>query len=208
MRGPADMCSALRGGTELALDLYDHPEQVRRLAKVCADVWIEVGQAQLDLVPESENGYMVGCAGLRCWMPEKGIWLQDDAVSLLSPRFYDDLFLPQVRRIVNRFPSVAFHLHGNVLWPVDSLLSVDEIDVLELNYDQGICNLDDLIGAWKKIQARKPLIAYADVRVEELDHILDQLSPAGLSIQTLSPTMDLARAKRDRVYHRGATDAS
>jgi len=55
MRGPADMCSALRGGTNLALDLYDDPEKVekvRRLVEPYADVWIEVGQAQLDLAPQ------------------------------------------------------------------------------------------------------------------------------------------------------------
>ena len=72
IRGPADICSAIRGGTELALDLYDHPDNVRRLAALSADVWIEVGKAQLALVPESDSGYMVGCAGLRCWMPRKG----------------------------------------------------------------------------------------------------------------------------------------
>jgi hypothetical protein len=169
------------------------------MAEICADIWIEVGQAQLDLVPESTEGYLVGCAGLRCWTPEKGIWLQDDAISLLSPRSYDDLFLPHVRRIAAQFSFVAFHLHGNVLWPVDLMLSVDEIDVLELNYDRGICDLEDLIDAWKKIQMQKPLIAYADVTLEEMSRMLDELSYSGLSIQTLSPTMEQAQAKRDLV---------
>jgi hypothetical protein len=203
MRGPADMCSAMRGGTNLALDLYDCPDNVRRLAELCADVWIEVGKAQLDLVPESENGYVIGCAGLRCWMPEKGVWLQDDALSVLSPRFYDGIFLSQVRRIAAQFPCVAFHLHGNTLWPVDLLLPVDEIDVLELNYDVGVCQLEKLIPAWKKIQARKPCLAFADVTLDELEQILGELPPAGLSLQTISPTMENARAKRDLVYRRG-----
>ena len=200
MRGPADICSAMRGGTELALDLYDHPDNVRRLAALAADVWIEVGKAQLALVPESDNGYMVGCAGLRCWMPQKGIWLQDDAISLLSPRFYRELFLPQVRRIAAEFPAIAFHLHGNALWPVDLILSVDGIDVLELNYDAGVCNLGEVIEAWKKVQRHgKPLIAFADVTIDELRHVLHELSPVGLSIQSISPTMDLGKAKRDLV---------
>jgi hypothetical protein len=186
------------------LDLYDHPEPVRRMAELCAELWIEVGLAQLDLVPESADGHLVGCAGLRCWMPGKGIWLQDDAISLLSPSSYEDLFLPQIRRIAGRFPFVAFHLHGNVLWPVDLMLSVDEIDVLELNYDEGICDLEDLINAWKKIQAKKPLIAYADVTLDELGRVLDELSFFGLSVQTLSPTMEQAQAKRDLVCQRAS----
>lgn len=204
MRGPADMCAAMRGASNLGLDLYDCPENVRQLAKICADVWIEVGKAQLELVPESQNGYIVGCAGLRCWMPDKGIWLQDDAVSVLSPRLYEDIFLPQVQHIGEAFPMVAFHLHGNYLWPVDLLLTVNEIDVLELNYDVGVCELEKVIAAWKNIQEKKPLIAYADATLEEFDHIMDELSPVGLSLQTLSPTMEAGVAKRDLVYSRAS----
>jgi hypothetical protein len=205
MRGPADMVAAMRGGTDMVLDLYDQPEKVRRLAELCADVWIEVGRAQLDLVPESENGYIAGCAGLRCWMPEKGIWLQDDTISLLSPGFYRDLFLPQIRRIAAQFPAVAFHLHGDTRWAADLLLEVDEIDVLEMNYDVGVCDLEQVIADWKKIQQKKPVIAFANVSLQEFEHILDELSPVGLSVQTLSPTLEVGRDKRDRVHRRTST---
>lgn len=202
MRGPADMCSALRGGTNLALDLYDCPDNVARLAEICADVWIQAGKAQLALVPDSTNGYLAGCAGLRCWMPEKGIWLQDDAISVLSPRFYQRLFVPTVRRIAAEFPALAFHLHGNTLWPVDLLLPLEEIDVFEINYDVGVCDLKKLIPAWRKVQQQKPCLAFADATLEEFDLIMDELPPTGLSLQTISPTIEVARAKRDLVYHR------
>lgn len=199
------MCAAMRGACTLSLDLYDCPEHVRQLAEMCADVWIEVGKAQLQLVPESEDGYVVGCAGLRCWMPEKGIWLQDDAVSVLSPQFYAEIFLPQVRRIAAAFPKIAFHLHGNVLWPVDLLLMVEEIDVLELNYDVGLCQLEKVISAWRKILGKKPCIALADATLADLEAIMDALAWAGLSLQTLSPTMEGAKAKRDAVYNRASS---
>lgn len=205
MRGPADMCSAMRGASNLALDLYDCPAHVRQLAEICTEVWIDVGKAQLDLIPECEDGYFIGCIGLRCWTPEKGIWLQDDAVSVLSPRFYEDIFLPQVRRIAVEFPMVAFHLHGNCLWPVDLLLNVDEIDVLELNYDVGLCDLKKIIPAWKKIQERKPCIAYADVSLEQFERIIGELSPIGLSLRTLSTTVADGVAKRNLVYARANT---
>jgi corrinoid protein of di/trimethylamine methyltransferase len=207
MRGPADMCAAMRGAGQLGLDLYDHPEEVRRLAAICADVWIEVGRAQLELVPESEEGYLVGCSGLRCWMPEKGIWLQDDAVSsALSPSFYENIFIPQVRRIASAFPMVAFHLHGNYLWPVELLLQVDEIDVLELGYDVGVCDLEEVMRGWHMIQEKKPCIAYADATLEEFQWILDRLSPTGLSLQTLSPTIEEGQALRDLVYARAGLE--
>ena len=34
--------------------------------------------------------------------------------------------------------------------------------------------------------------------------MLDELSPSGLSLQTLSPTLEVARAKRDLVYGRAS----
>ena len=56
--------------------------------------------------------------------------------------------------------------------------------------------------AWKRIQELKPCIAYADATLEEFDQIMDELSPVGLSLQTISPKMENARAKRDLVYQR------
>ena len=200
MRGVADMCAAMRTPTKLALDLYDYPETVRRLAEICSDVWVKVGKAQLDLVPDSENGYIIGCAGLRCWMPVKGISIQDDSVSVLSPKFYKLIFLDLVRKIASQFPAAAFHLHGNTLWPVDLLLDLEEIDVLEINYDVGVCKLDDVVTAWKKIQEKKPCIGYADLTPEQLEQALTQWTPRGLSIQNMSPTIEEAKAKRDVVY--------
>jgi hypothetical protein len=205
MRGVADMCSAMRGANNLALDLYDYPDNIQRLAETCADVWIETGKTQLDLIPKSENGYLVGCAGLRCWMPEKGIWLQDDSISVLSPKFYRKLFLPHVQRIVSQFDYLAFHLHGNTLWPVDIMLEIDGIAVLELNYDTGVCNLEDVLTAWKKIQQKKPCLVWADRTPQELEELIDKLSPTGVSIQSLSKTMEEAVAKRDIVYRRALT---
>jgi len=204
MRGPADLCAALRGGTNVALDSCDCPDALRSLAAVCAETWIEVGKAQLALVPESENGYLAGCAGLRCWTPKRGIWLQDDTVSVLSPRAYRSVFVPEVRRIVAEFECVAFHLHGNTLWPVDLILPVEGINVLELNYDVGLCDFDKLLAAWGKIQAHQPCIAFADVTLPELDRMVTTLSPTRLSIQTISPTLESAREKRDLVYAHGA----
>jgi len=200
MRGVADLCAALRGPNALALDLYDCPERISRLADRCAEALIQVGQAQLALIPESENGYLAGCAGLRCWFPGKGLWLQDDAVSILSPRFYREHFLPRVRRVAGAFEHVAFHLHGDRLWAVDLLLPLEEIDVLDLNYDVGASGLEQkLVPAWRHIQARKPCIAFGHVTLEELARLRETLSPAGLSLQVVAPTLAQGRAARELV---------
>lgn len=202
MRGVADMCAAMRGSNALALDFYDHPARVQRLAGMCAEVLVEVGLAQLALIPESENGYMVGSAGLRCWFPGKGVWLQDDAISILSPRLYQKLFLSEVRRVADRFPWVAFHLHGDQLWPLDIFLELEEVDVLELNYDLGATTLDEhIIPAWRKIQAHKPCIAFAHVSQQEAARIRDMVPGTGFAFQTLSETVQAGRTMHALMRH-------
>jgi hypothetical protein len=200
MRGVADLCAAMRGGNNLVFDLFESPAPVVRLADRCADALIRIGQAQLALIPPSDNGYLVGCAGLRCWFPEKGLWLQDDAVSILSPRFFREFFLPPLQRVASQFPCVAFHLHGNQLWPVDVLLELDDIDVLNLNFDLGASGLEDkLVPTWRKIQARKPCIAFGHLTLDELARVRDQLSPVGLSLQAVAPTLREGQSFRDRI---------
>ncbi len=195
MRGVADLCVAMRGPTNLLYDLYDCPTQVQRLAELCAAVWVDVGKAQLKLIPESENGYIISSLGLRCWSPQKGVWLQDDALCLLSPRFYSKIFLPYVRQVAGEFPFVAFHLHGNTLWSLDLLLDVDEIDVLELTYDLGATTLEtQLIPAWQRIREVKPCQAVGFFSAAEFARVRAVVSPIGFSLQSISPTLADARA--------------
>ena len=202
MRGPGDILSALRGPSILPLDYYDHPEDVKRAAELCADVWIELGKAQLARVPTSTTGYACGCHGLRIWAPDKIIWLQEDVLSLLSPWFYRDFFLQQHRRIASEFPWVAFHLHGTVLWPVDELLSMPEIDVLQLGYEP-LADFEGLLAAWRKIQGQKPLVIWVDFMLPSfwscLERIMDELLPAGISFQTTVPSLEQALEVKERV---------
>ena len=208
MRGPGDILSALRGPARLPLDYYDRPDAVRRAAELCADVWIEVGKAQLARVPASTTGYACGCHGLRVWAPDKIIWLQDDALALQSPRFYHDFFRGQHRRIASEFPRVGFHLHGTVLWPVDELLAMPEIDVLQLGYES-LVDFEESLAVWKKVQGQTPLVIWADFNLPDfwscLETILDELPPAGISFQTTVPSLELALQVKERVMGSTAT---
>ena len=185
MRGPADMLAAMRGPSQLPLDLFDCPETVRRAAKACADIWIQVGKAQLDLIPESTEGYMAGAQAYRMWAPEKAIWLQDCAMALLSPNMYCDVFLPQTRRIASEFPCAGFHLHGKAAWGANQLLSVPELDVMQLSPDSGQ-GMDDLIPRWKQIREHKRLVLmrpYGEDLPSWLERVLAEVPVGGLSIQ-------------------------
>ncbi len=89
-----------------------------------------------------------------------------------------------------QFPCVTFHLHGDQLWPLDIFLDLEEIDVVELNYDVGATSLDEkIIPAWARMRTRKPCIAFAHVTLEEAARIRAALPPDGFAFQTLSATI-------------------
>jgi hypothetical protein len=196
MRGPVDIIAAMRGTANLVLDAYDHAEQILRMGKMCADIWIEVARAQLALLPSSGRGHACGCAGLRVWAPGPVVWLQEDALAVLSPRLYREFFVAQDRRIAEAFPYVAFHLHPTAAWVVDILLEMDGIDVLEINYDTGGPSLADVLRIWRRVSGRKPLVVEGEFTPDELAYVLTELQPLGLSLQTVAATVEQAEQLR------------
>ena len=200
MRGPSDILVAMGGATRLPLDLIDSPDVMHRAAELCADVWVEVASAQVALLPESVEGYVAGEHGLCTWAPEKLVWLQEDAMALLSPKLYGEFFLPLDRRIAGAFPCVAFHLHNSALWAIDQLVDVPEIDVVELNLDDiAHSDVEGTFAGWKKIHAHKPLVMwwpYEEDLVSRLRWVLAEFPLSGLSIQTV--VKDAEEAKRLR----------
>ena len=186
MRGPSDMLAAMRGAAQLPLDLLDSPDLMRRAIELCAKVWMEMAQAQLALIPESSEGYMAGGHGIRTWAPDKLIWLQEDAMAVLSPDLYREFFLPVDRRIAGEFPCTAFHLHGSALWAIDELVKVPEVDVLELELETASCSFEGTFAGWKKIHTHKSLVMWRSYEEDFwtwLDRVLAEFSSAGLAIQ-------------------------
>ena len=161
MRGPADVISAMRGAQNYVWDMIDEPEQMRQIADRIADAYIYTAQEQLARIPDDGSGYICGDQGMRLWQPQKFIWLQEDALSLLSPALYRQTVLPADEKILRAFGHGAFHLHFNCLWMIDFLTEMPELDAIELNLESATIDLDATFAGWEKIRRKKPLIIWA-----------------------------------------------
>jgi len=196
MRGPTDILAAMRGATQFALDFVDTPELVRPALHQCARIWREVAQAQLELIPPSSEGYIALEWVLRAWAPEKLLWLQEDAMALLSPKLYRDFVLPIDKELSALFPCVVFHLHSTALWAIDELVHVPGIDVLELNLEDAVCDEAGTFAGWKKIQEHKPLVMwriYNEGFPAWLARVFQEFPAKGLSIQVSVRNAEEAR---------------
>ena len=186
MRGPSDILCAMRGAQRLVLDLVDEPETVAVNLDEAARLWEELGTAQLARLPEPAAGCVAGAAALRCWAPHKTLWLQEDAMTILSPGLFTEWILPVDRRLSESFPGLVFHLHGSALWAIDSLVASRDVGVIELNLEDANCDLEGTFAGWRRIQRHKPVIAWRKFGpdfVAWLDRVLSELAWEGLSIQ-------------------------
>jgi hypothetical protein len=195
MRGTSDILAAMRGGAALVMDLMDQPENVQPAIAGAARLWSELATAQLARIPPSADGYVAGAAALRTWAPDKVLWLQEDAMALLSPKLYRRHFLSADRQLSDSFPCVAFHLHGSALWAIDDLVQLPGVDVLELNLEDARCDLEGTFAGWRKIQQHKPVVLwrmYGPDLEAWLKRVLSELPAAGVSVQV--STKDRAEA--------------
>ena len=186
MRGTSDILAAMRGGARFVLDLVDEPAAVDHAISEVSRLWEELATAQLQRIPASDQGYVAGAAALRAWAPHKTLWLQEDAMSLLSPTLYARHILPADRRISESFPGVAFHLHSSALWAIDSLVQLGDVQAIELNLEDANCDIDGTFAGWQRIQQYKPVIVwrmYGRDFEAWLRRVLEELSWDGLSIQ-------------------------
>jgi hypothetical protein len=206
MRGPADILSAMRGATSFSMDFLDTPELVPSALEKCAHIWRTVAQAQLDIIPESSEGYIALEGALRAWAPDKLLWLQEDAMALLSPPIYRNFVLPLDEELSGHFRCVAFHLHGTALWAINDLVQVPGVDVMELNLEAAMCDVEGTLAGWKKIQQHKPLViwrCYADDFSEWLPNIIREFPAKGLSIQVSVRNVEEARKVQDEFRKNG-----
>lgn len=196
MRGPSDLLSAVRGGTNLPLDFYDDPEAVQRAAEIVANVHIAVGKAQLALIPDSEDGYIAGDAALKGWSPQRQIWLQEDAMALMDPPTYTNIFLPVDKKIAGSFEDCIFHLHGTALWAIDELVEIPDLYAIELNLEDASCDVPGTHEGWHKIQARKPVVVWRKFGPDSFDEwlkfVLDEYPKEGLSVQVATAGVEEA----------------
>ena len=203
MRGPSDILSAIRGGPVFPLDFYDSPGAVKGVLRLISDIWIEIGKAQLSLIPPSPKGHIAGGHGLKAWAPDKLIWLQEDAMALLSPTFFKQFILPEDQRILAEFKYSAFHLHNTGMWAIDDLVKINELDIIELNAESALTDDEATFSSWHKIKQHKPLVIWKEFKEPDFwpwfTRVLQEFSPEGLSIQYTVKDLEEGLYVRSRI---------
>ena len=196
LRGPSDMIAAMRGSSEMIFDLYDRPDDFRRLAERCTEFANGLVRAQHAITGPFAGGYLIEQLGL--WAPDRLARLQEDSSALFSPDLYTTLLQPWDRRMAEAFPYAAIHLHSSSLFLLDRILDVQALRCIQINKDVGNITIAEMIESFRKVQARqRSLLIRGKLSLEDLALLRTRLSPDGLYLQVVVETAADVRKLRD-----------
>ena|GEM_PF-621446 len=153
LRGPADMMSAALGQKRFPLEIYDNPEEIKKLCDICTDAFIDVaGRSNRIASGAKFKGSTVNYFGI--WTEDVCQYYQDDAVVFLSPEFYREFILESHLKIDRNFPSTFYHNHPVSLYVVEELIRFPNLRMIEIDRELEAIgpSLEEMIPACRKIQ--------------------------------------------------------
>ncbi len=196
MRGISDLLSALYGPENFVLRMHDDPEEIRRVVDALTEYWIAFGRCFLERLPLFHGG--TGAFLFSLWCPGKTIWLQEDAVALLSPALYQEFILPADCRIARTFEHTMMHLHPTRFIP-SAQLAATNLAAIELHIDHDGPRAESLERHYRTVLASKPLLIWGDLTTADLDLIFSRLPHAGLAVNVVVNTPPEAQAVWERM---------
>ena len=184
LRAPIDCLAAMVGDEALCLLAFDEPDELKRVANICADIWLDLTGAWVDVAVPFAGGYF-NHFGL--WAPGTTSVFSVDASTLLSATLYRELFVPCDARLAEGVEYPLVHVHAEANHQVEGWLGLPNLAV---QIDDGHILVEDgwtfqrpwpeVLDVARKVQdAGHPLLLF--LTAEHYAEVLETLDPRGLA---------------------------
>lgn len=149
--GNLDILSTFRPGERLLLDLYDHPDEVKRLTWEAHELWFRYFD-ELNAILRPRN------PGYTCWTPifspEPYYMLQCDFCYMISPAMFDEFVKPELAATCEQLAHPFYHLDGpGQLAHLDSLLEIEKLKGVQWIPGEGRPGVRHWPDVYRKIHA-------------------------------------------------------
>ncbi len=186
-----DTLGFLRGNERLLYDVALTPDRVREAELYLMEMWIGVYETFYRLVHDAAQG---STCWFSLWSPGRFYAAQCDFSYMISPRMFNDLFLPAIERQSQYLDHTVYHVDGiEAFRHVPALLELPRIQALQILPGAGkpspLYYLDTL-----RLVQRKGRNLHITIPPEEVEQALSTLSARGLFIQTSCESEEQARA--------------
>jgi len=189
--GNLDILSSYRPGEKLLLDLYDRPDEVKRLTWDAHAMWWRYYEEFSRLIQSVHSGYTA-------WTPIYSeapyYMLQCDFAYMIGPEMFDEFVKPELAASCRRLTNAFYHLDGPGQLPhLDSLLSIPELKGVQWVPGAGQPDITEWPDVYRKIHEAGKLIQIWATRdsegVSSIDRIAEQIGTAkGIIVLGSAPT--------------------
>jgi 5-methyltetrahydrofolate--homocysteine methyltransferase len=182
--GNLDILSTFRPSEKLLFDLYDHPEEVKRLTWEAHVVWHEYYEVFNQVLQPHNPGYSDWSY---IYSDKPSYMLQCDLSYMINPAMFDEFVKPELAATCKRLPRSFYHLDGvGQLGHLDSLLEVEQLNGVQWIPGDGKPNCVHWPEVYQKIHAAGKLIQVIDGEFDILDTVIDQLGTGqGIHVKSI-----------------------
>ncbi len=181
LNGPGEILARLRESQRLAVDLLEQPEAVKAALAEVNTAWLRYFEAALGVIHQWVGGYF---SWLHLWSDRPAVDLQCDFSCLISPRMFEEIFLPALDQQTRWVARTVYHLDGpGALGHLDLLLSLPELDGIQWVPGAGAPPMSRWIRLLRRIQSRGKLLVLS-CEPWEVEILLAELEPEGLLLST------------------------
>ena len=123
--GALDILSTFRPSENLLLDLYDYPEEVKRLTWELSGLWKRFYRELNDVLQPVNPGYSDWS---QIYSDKPGYILQCDFSYMIGPDMFDEFVKPELESMCSYLSHSFYHLDGVGQLPhLDSILAIREL---------------------------------------------------------------------------------
>jgi hypothetical protein len=188
LNGPTEILSRLRSPQHLALDLYDHPHEIKPALAEINRAWYEAWRAS-SAIAHRAGGYFYW---MGIWSDRPSIDLQSDFSCMMSPEMFDEFFVPFIDEQTTMVERTIYHLDGpGAVKHLDSLLDLPHLDGIQWVPGAGARPTVEWIPLLQRIQEANKLV-YAYCEPQSVEVLLRELRPEGLMMITHCDSVDEA----------------
>ncbi|MDY7009808.1 MAG: hypothetical protein SVV80_03560 [Planctomycetota bacterium] len=176
--GNLDVLSTFRPSERLLLDLYDHPEDVNRLAWESHELWFRYYTEINEVLQPVNPGYSDWAD---IYSPEPSYMLQCDFCYMIGPEMFDEFVKPELSAACKRLKNPFYHLDGpGQLAHLDSLLEIPELKGVQWIPGDGSPGMSQWPEVYRKIRAAGKLIQLylSDSGLDVLNIVSEQVGSA------------------------------
>ena len=198
LHGGGDSLQAVIGANELALALYDKPEEVKRIMKTLTEIYIEVFDSYYERISRVQKG---STTWIRAYSRGKYSALQNDFSGLVSPEMAMEFFLYEDAVVLSEYlDNSIYHLDGPIaLGNLDYLLEVESLDGIQWVPGAGAKPMREWVDVCSRVlDAGKCL--QIGCGPNDVEFLLSKLKHDGLFITTHCSTEEQAYKLLDSLY--------